>query len=253
MITWPEFINLRENQGLSIEQMRRNYMWYLHFLPRGGPSTSSSSSPSDYLWLGVMDLSSSPQLDYPLTISGLGQTYDNGGIGNLFPASSNEFQKLLPEKIFGMYSQTIVGPGTDFAYSWYVGPTSPDFTIIWNGDPETYSFTWQQIKPITTELDTQSCIIVTIPDWENTFANPYFTTQLSPQEVFELYITLVISSGDPSIDLPPYFKSNLGNQISVDIQTSGVDLIITLNNVYRNLVDIQSISMGFQNLPLSQC
>lgn len=135
LLSWREYVSLRENIGLSIEKIRQKYMWYTFSVGSGVISTPSEPL---YLWLGSFTANAAPG-------NILSTPYGDTTVDLTVPIpqndlSSNDFAIFLQ----GLNEFSMVGCSLKYEDIYNItllSPTEPTgWTIDTGGGPQAITF-----------------------------------------------------------------------------------------------------------------
>ena len=241
---WQEFIHLKENKGLSIEQLRRNYMWYLqfdeqyNFKPRGGPD--SISTPPLYLWTTSLEPTSFPTPDDQIILAEMfGQYYSLNTYQEVIEAQNS----LYPTIEFGYTGPWAITPS--ILYLWFITPynVEPLVTFV-TSNFDIINPIWNGPTIITNKSNlAKGCFTYTITDYivkGNTF------------RFFPNFWWFNVSPGTNHIEP---LQAYLGKNAEITANVVGDDLVVQANNYYS---DISLNSSSIRNIldeifPINNC
>jgi hypothetical protein len=247
---WQEFIHLKENKGLSTEQLRRNYMWYVqfdeqyNFKPRGGPVENALPQ---YIFWGEFN----PEVDgYVEQQTFLGQTSEGPFI---FPCNSiQSLQSKLPNEKIGAITITDDFMNTTYSnqISWYVGTTTPTWSSYWPGGvpPVTKEITWNQVANSPFDRTLVDSNTFELSNWQLVIPN-YVLTEGNAYDINFYFPNLTLTlngfgvGGNIEQIDNPFWSSYIGIHGSASASyDAGTDIFaLTLTNVYNNILSISNI------------
>jgi len=243
---WQEFILLDINKGLSTEQLRRNYMWYVqfdeqyNFKPRGGPAENALPQ---YIFWGEFN----PEVDGNVEQQTfLGQTSE--GPFDWFYTSIQSLQTKLPNEKIGAITISSEFMITTYSnqISWYVGTSTPPWNSYWpGGGGVNKEITWNQVDNTPKDRTLVDSNTFELSNWQLVIPN-YGLEGLSYNINFpNLTLTLNGFSVGGNIEQNdnPFWSSYIGIQGSASASyDAGTDIFaLTLTNVYNNILSISNI------------